>query len=166
MALLLGELELLCRWHARAVASSEGARAPGGAAADFAQVAEEGEGGGVAERDIDDAVVGEGAHGGDGGGFLTAAHGAGADEQAGVFAPEAAALPEAAGRVPECLPLGGEVAVAGGDAEEEGVVGLEDGRGDGGVVGLGWSVHLGQDFLREGLANSGWLPSVMLHQGD
>ena len=164
--MLLGELELLGGRHTGAVATGERARAPGGAAADLAQVAEDGEGSGVPERDIDDAVVSEGAHGGNGGGFLTAARGAGADEQASIFAPEATGLPEMAGGVPECLPLGGEVAVTGGDAEEEGVVGLEDVRGDGGVVRLGWGVHLGQDFLGEGLADSGWLTSVMLPKGD
>ena len=71
----------------------------------------------------DDPVMGQGGHARDGGGFLPAALGGRADEEAGHLAVEAAALPEPAGLVPEGLPLGGEVAVAGGDAEEEG---LED----------------------------------------
>lgn len=65
----------------------------------------------VAQRDVDDAVVGEGRHGRDGSRFLPAAHGAIGDEQAGVFAPETTRSPEAAGRVPESLPLSGEVAL-------------------------------------------------------
>lgn len=51
------------------------------------------------------------------------------------------------------LPLGGEVAVTGGDTEQEGIV-LEEGGGvgqDGDVRRLGRGVHLGQDLLGEGL---------------
>ena len=51
------------------------------------------------------------------------------------------------------LPLGGKVAVTGGDAEQEGIV-LEEGGGvgqDGDVRGLGRGVHLGQDLIGEGL---------------
>ena len=53
--------------------------------------------------------------------FLPAALGGGADEDAGVLAPVAARLPLCARVVPEGFPLRGEVAVAGGDAEEEAV---------------------------------------------
>lgn len=61
-------------------------------------------------------------------------------------------LPLLAGLVPEGLELGGEVAVAGGDAEEDGVEGLEFGRVvQHSVVGLGWSVHLLEDLVGERL---------------
>lgn len=70
-------------------------------------------------------MVSESGHGRNGSRLLATALGAGADEQAGVLAPEAAGLPLAAGLVPEGAPLGWEVAVAGWDAEEEGVVLLE-----------------------------------------
>jgi len=47
--------------------------------------------------------------------------------------------------------LGGEVSVAGWDAEKEGVVFFEFGRGDeGDGGGLAGSVHFGEDFLGEG----------------
>lgn len=53
------------------------------------------------------------------------------------------------------LPLGGEVSVSGGDAEEESIVGLEGGGilEEGDVSGLGGSVHLGEDVLGEGLGD-------------
>ena len=101
-------------------------------------------------------MVGHGAHGGDDGALLAAAHGGGADEDAGVFAPVGAAGPLRARVVPEGLPLGGEVAVARGDAEEEGVVLFErdgvDGRDRG---ALGWGVHFGEDVFGEGLGYPG-----------
>ena len=110
----------------------------------------------VAERNVDDAVVSESAHGSKSSALLSTALGAGANEQAGVLAPEATSLPLAAGAVPEGPPLRGEVAVAGGDAHQEGIVLLQDGRvadlGDGGV--FGGSVHLGQDIVREGLGDA------------
>ena len=99
-------------------------------------------------------MVGHGAHGRDGGALLAAAHGRGADEEAGVLAPVGAAGPLRAGVVPEGLPLRGEVAVARGDAEEEGVVFFERARvdvRDGGAFGGG--VHFGQDFLGEGFGH-------------
>lgn len=58
--------------------------------------------------------------------------------------------------VPEGFPLRGKVAVASGDAHEESVVLLEDGRvGDIRNRGVfGRSVHLGQDFLRQSLGDA------------
>jgi hypothetical protein len=65
-------------------------------------------------------------------------------------------LPLLASVIPEGSPLRGEVAVASGDAHEEGIVLLEDGR-----VGdlrdrsvLRRSVHLGQDLLGECLGDT------------
>ena len=124
-------------------------------AADLGEVRELGKGLAVAEGDEDDAVVGEGGHGREHGGLLAAAGGRGGDEDGRVLAHERAGRPELAGRVPEGLPLAGEVAVAGGDAEEERVeVGEVGGREDG-VGGLGRGVHLGEDLLRERLGDPG-----------
>lgn len=61
-------------------------------------------------------------------------------------------LPLLAGFVPEGLELGGEVTVAGGDAEEHGVEGLEvGGVVQNGVTRLSRSVHLLEDFVGERL---------------
>jgi hypothetical protein len=83
-------------------------------------------------------VVGEGRHRGESSALLTTTHGAGRDEHTSHLAPEATGSPLFAGLIPEGLPLGGEVAVAGRDSNEECVVGLEGGRvledGDGGVL--------------------------------
>ena len=107
------------------------------------------------------------AHGRNGRTFLPTPHGGGADEDASVFAPVGAAGPLRPCVVPEGFPLGGEVAVAGGDAEEEGVIFFEgagvDGR-DRRVFGGG--VHFAEDFFGEGLGDSvggrgGWLACVV-----
>lgn len=105
LALDGGNLELLGRGLARAVGPGKGARAPGGAAVDLAQVGHLGKRLGVAEGHELDAVVGEGRHGGEGRRLLAAAEGAGRDEEAGLFAPVAAAGPDAAGFVPESLQI-------------------------------------------------------------
>lgn len=81
---------------------------------------------------------------------------AGRHKEAGVFAPEATGLPLLAGVVPEGPPLGREVSVAGGDTHEESIVLLED-RGVGDLRDRGvlrGSVHLGEDFLGEGLGDT------------
>jgi len=63
------------------------------------------------------------------------------DEDFSVFAGESTCAPPPAGRVPERLPLSGEVSVWSGDAEEETVVGGEDVGGDDWVVWFGGSGH-------------------------
>ena len=66
-------------------------------------------------------------------------------------------MPLLSGLVPEGFELCGEVAVAGGDTEEDSVEFFEDGGvvegGDRGV--LGGSVHLVEDVLGKGLGDSG-----------
>lgn len=108
----------------------------------------------VSERNEGETVVSQSAHGSNGSRFLTTTGGTSGDEDTGRLAPVTTAGPDATGLVPEGLPLGGEVTVTGGDTEEDGVVfekslGLSDG-----VVALGGSVHLGQDFLGESLGDS------------
>ena len=95
------------------------------------------------------------AHSSQSGALLPSALRCRADEDADVFAVVAASLPLLAGLVPEGFPLGGEVAVAGGDAEEEGVVFFELVRGDeGDGAGLARRVHLREDFFGKGLFDS------------
>lgn len=99
-------------------------------------------------------MVRESAHGGGDGALLTAARSRSRDEDAGVLAPEGAGLPLLAGVVEEGLPLGGEVPVAGRDAEQERIVALHDIRGDeGDLRGLAGSVHLCENLFGEGLCD-------------
>lgn len=111
----------------------------------------------ITQRNVDDAVVCEGAHHRDARRLLAAAQGRGGHEQARVLAPETAGLPLVASLVPEGLPLRRHVAVTGRHAEEEGVVGLErlGVAEDFDVAGLRWGVHLAEDFVGEGFFDSG-----------
>lgn len=100
-------------------------------------------------------MVGEGAHGRQGGALLAAALRGRRDEEADVLAVVTPRLPLLARLVPKGLPLRGEVAVARRDPEQEGVVGGQLVRGDEGDRGrLARRVHLGQHFLGEGLFDS------------
>ena len=118
---------------------------------DLREVRELAERPGVAEGDKVDAVVHERRDRVDHRRLLPTAGRRGGHEHGRVLAEERALRPELAGRVPERLPLGGEVAVAGGDAEDEGVKVGEVVGGEDGVVGLGGRVELLEDLLREGL---------------
>lgn len=135
---------------------SESTSTPGATTVDLLEVGKERECSLVAERNVEETVVGEGAHGSDSSGLLATTEGTGRDEETGVLAPEATSSPDATGAVPEGLPLGGEVAVAGGDTQKESIVLLEDGGvgegGDGVVLGRG--VHLVENLLRQGLLDA------------
>jgi hypothetical protein len=111
----------------------------------------------VSKGNVDETVVGQGAHAGNSCALLSATESTGADEHAGVFAPEGALLPLLSGGIPECAHLRGHVSVPSGDTEEDTVVLLElGGVVDGGDAGvLGRSVHLGQDLLGESLGDPG-----------
>lgn len=117
------------------------------------QVGQLGKGVGVAQRDVDDSVVGQGGHGGEGGGLLAATGGSSRDEDTGELAMKATGLPLGTGHVPEGLPLGGEVAETRRDPDQERVVFGQGGRVGQhlDVGGLGGSVHLAEDLLGEGL---------------
>jgi len=103
LALDLGDFELGGGRLPGAVGGSEGTGAPSGAAADLVDVAELGKGVGVTKRDVDDAMVSEGGHGGNGGGLLATAKSASGDEEAGELAVEATLGPQAASLIPEGL---------------------------------------------------------------
>ena len=119
---------------------------------DLGEVGELLEGLCVPEWYVDDAVVGQGTHGSQGGALLSSTKASSRDKQASVLAVERTLLPELAGRVPKGLPLSREVAVTGGNAEQEGVIGLEDvGRDEGDRLVLAWGVHLAEDLLRQSL---------------
>lgn len=153
LALDLSNLELKSGGLAGAIGASEGTGTPGGTTVDLSQVGELSEGGLVAQRNVEETVVSEGAQRGDSSGLLTTTEGTGGDEDTGVLAPEATSGPDAASLVPEGLPLSREVTETGGDTEEDGIVLEELGRLSDGVALLGSSVELGQDVLGESLLN-------------
>ena len=94
----------------------------------------------------------EGRHASQRSALLSSAHRRGRDEDADVLPVEAASLPLLASVVPEGLPLGGHVAVTGGNPDEEGVIFLElVGGDDGDGFALARGAHLGEDVLWESL---------------
>ncbi len=105
---------------------SKSACAPRRAAAHLAHVRQYGRRLAVAKRHVYEAVVRHRAHGRDGRSLLPAAHRSRRHKEAGVLAIVRARHPLPARVVPEGLPLRREVAEARRDAEEEGVVLLED----------------------------------------
>lgn len=130
-------------------------RAPRTAAMDLGQVGMQRKRGLVSQRNIDDAVMSQCAQRADDRGFLPSSLARGGNEDSSVLSPVGPRLPLLAGAVPECFPLGGEVAVPSWDAQQESVVALEDfGRDERNVGGLTWSIHLGKDLLREGFLHS------------
>jgi hypothetical protein len=67
------------------------------------EVGDVGESLGVAEGNVDDAVVSQGGHGREGSGLLTTAGSSSGDEEAGLLAPVATGGPDSTGLVPEGL---------------------------------------------------------------
>ena len=98
-----GELKLLRGGLAAAVGTGEGTGTPGAATMDLAKVGDLREGLGVTERNVENSMVSEGRHGGNGGRLLTTTEGTGGDEETGVLAVETTAGPESTGLVPEGL---------------------------------------------------------------
>lgn len=107
----------------------------------------------VSEGYIDEAVVGQSAHGGQCSRLLATSLRSCRNEESGMLSPIATGGPDATGLVPEGLPLGREVTVTGGDTEQDGIVGEKVSRLSHGVAGLGGSVHLAKDLFAEGLGN-------------
>lgn len=153
IVVLVDEARLIHAIDKGMVAYSESTGTPGAATVDLVEVGQLAEDGLVAERDVDETVVSEGAHGRKSSGLLTTTLGTGGDEETGILAPVATGSPDSTGLVPESLPLGREVTVTGGDTEENSII-LEQSLGlDDGVAGLGRSVHLSQDLLRKRLSD-------------
>ena len=152
-ALNLGDLDLEGGRLARAIGTGKGTSTPGATTVNLVEVGKEGEGGLVAQRDVNEAVVGEGAHGGDSSGLLATTGGTSGNEDTGVLAPVAASGPDRASGIPEGLPLSREVTVAGRNTEKDGIV-LQEVLGlSNGVRRLGGGVHLGQNLVGEGLGD-------------
>lgn len=133
---------------------------------DLLEVGKEGKGGLVTQRNVNEAVVSESAHGGNDSGLLATTGGTGGNEDTGILAPVAAGGPDGAGLVPEGLPLSREITVTGRDTEQDGIVLQEVGRLSNGVAGLGRGVHLGQDLLRESLSNPRLVVSIAVKNTD
>lgn len=89
---------------------------------DLAQVGELTEGLGVTKRHVNHSVVSQGGHGSKGGRLLTTSGRGSGDEQTSELAVETTSLPLGTGSIPEGLPLSREVSVAGGDADQKGIV--------------------------------------------
>lgn len=109
-------------WRSKWYTYSEGTSTPRAATVDLIEVGQERENGFVAQGNVNETMVGEGAHGRQSSGLLATAGGTGGDEETSVLAPEATGGPDRAGLVPEGLPLSGEVTVASGDTEKDGIV--------------------------------------------
>jgi hypothetical protein len=176
LALRSRDAELQLSGLARTVTGGEGSCAPGGSTVDLIEVGKHGcvycisllfllsrlrkyssltKGGLVSEWYVDEAVMCEGAHAGNGSALLSTTEGSGADEHAGVFAPERTLCPLLASLIPECLELGWEVSVTGGDTEKNAVEGFEiGGVVEDGHIGLGRGVHLRKDIVGECLGDS------------
>lgn len=107
----------------------------------------------VPQRNVYDTVVGEDAQRIEDGGLLSASRFTSRHKDPSVFTGESTGAPKSACRVPERLPLSGEVRESSGDPQEESVVGGEDVWGDERVVGFGRSMHLLQDVLWQGLGD-------------
>lgn len=153
LALGLGDLKLEGGGLARTIGTGEGACAPGATTVNLIEVGQEAEGILVAQRNVNETVVGEGAHGGQSSGLLTTTGGTGGDEETGVLAIVATGGPDGAGLVPEGLPLSGEVTVTSGDTKEDGIVLQEVVGLNSGVGRLGRGVHLGQNLIGESLGD-------------
>jgi hypothetical protein len=109
----------------------------------------------VSEGNVDESVVGKGAHSSKSSRLLTSTLGASGDEETSVLAPVRSLGPLLASLVPESLPLSGEVAVTCWDSKKHSIVLLEDGwvREGLDVGGLRGSVHLGEDIFGKGLGD-------------
>jgi len=155
LTLSLRNVQLKLTGLPRSIAGREGTSTPWASTVDLVQVGLHAKRSLVAQGNVDETVVHKRAHAGNGSRLLATAQGARRNEDTGVFAPEGALLPLLARLVPEGLELCGEVAVAGGDAEEDAVEFFEDGwvLEDGDRRVLGRRVHLVEDVLREGLGD-------------
>lgn len=134
---------------------SESSSTPRASTSDLRKVGQDREARLVAQRDVDDAVMRQGRQSSNNRALLSTTWSTSRDKDTSILSPVCARSPLTSSRIPECLPLRGEVTITGGDTEEESVVLLEGGGvDDGDVGGFGWCVHLGENFLGEGLGDS------------
>ena len=154
LTLSLSDRELKFGRLTGTISTSEGTGTPGATTVDLLKVGKLTEGGLVAQGNVDETVVSQSAHGSNGSRLLATTEGTGGDEETGILAPVTTRGPDTASLVPEGFPLGREVTVASGNTEQNGIVLKEGVRLGNGVVGLGGSVHLGQDLIGESLGDS------------
>lgn len=103
LALDCRNLELLGGGLTRTITAGKGASTPRATTVDLSQVCQLSKGLGVTERHIDDAVVSEGRHGGNGGRLLSTTRRASGNEEATELAVIATSSPLPASLVPESL---------------------------------------------------------------
>lgn len=120
---------------------------------DLVQVGQLSEDGLIAEGNVDEAVVSQSAHGSKSSRLLATTLGTGGNEETSVLAPEATGSPDAAGLIPESLPLGREVTVTGRNTEQNRVEGKQVRGLSNGVASLSRGVHLAEDFVVQGLGD-------------
>jgi len=154
-ALYSRDLVFQGRWLSQITMTSESTSTPRAPSMNLLHIRQLGERRLIPQRHVNNPMVNEGAQGVLNCLFLTAPLSRQRDEDSGVFAGESTCLPQPVGRVPERLPLSGEVSVCSGDAEEETVVGGEDVWGDDWVIWFGSSVHFLQHALWEGFRDPG-----------
>jgi len=120
------DLVFQSRRFSRIISTTKGSGTPRGPSMNLLHIRQLGEDGLVPQRHVVDTVVNQSAQGVLNGLFLAASLAPHSDENPSIFSGERTFGPEPAGRVPESLPLSGEVSESSGDAEEEPVVGGED----------------------------------------
>mmetsp|Transcript_10220 Transcript_10220/g.30172 ORF Transcript_10220/g.30172 Transcript_10220/m.30172 type:complete len:306 (+) Transcript_10220:301-1218(+) len=149
LAVCEGHPLLELRWLARAVWASEGASPVGRGTVrlvvgEYLRIA-------VAKGDEGHAMVGHLRNEGEADGFLAAVLGSGGHKHAPRLAHERAALPVAAGPIPELLELRREHAIATRETKHEGIILCQHGHGDHRVVSLGRRPHLSEYLCAERL---------------
>lgn len=125
---VLSQYQFMISRGSRMETHRESTSAPRTATTDLAVIAKKVECSLVAKRNIDDAVVGEGAHGSKSSAFLSSPLSPGAHKNSSILAPISTTLPLLPGAVPESSPLGWEVAVTSRNPNEESIILLKDGR--------------------------------------
>jgi len=139
----------------------------------------------VSKRNVNDTMMRERGHGSDSCRLLSTSLSGSRHKQTTVLAPKTTTGPETTSLVPERLnsiaynqpnssyrgktrrethlPLSREVTVTSGNANQEGIVGLEDVRSNGGDLSRrAWRMHFGQNFLRQGLSDSAIFVNVCI----
>mmetsp|Transcript_1459 Transcript_1459/g.3217 ORF Transcript_1459/g.3217 Transcript_1459/m.3217 type:complete len:314 (+) Transcript_1459:214-1155(+) len=152
LALELGDLQLTSRGLAGASGAGNSAGAQGATAADVVHI-KQGCASTVAVRHVDHALVGKNGDAAQQCGLLTSNLAGGGGKEAKGLAGQRLLLPVTTSSIPKSLHLSCHGTETGGKPNQERVslwqvVGVENR-----VISLGWSMHLLQDFSRQGLSN-------------